>query len=228
MSGKEGYNAAVKVYALYGAFFMEVAQEFGKEKAVALHRKAHELMGVKTGRMIKEQMAGAEFDLQTLGTVLRSGNMSVGIDCEVVQAPSSLLLRNSRCPIYDGYRMGGLDDDIAETLCRVGAPAKLGSTMKQLNQDVVYHLKHYRDKPDERCEEEIKLGQGNSAPRHDSASKVGSQISTNGWKRGNICPKTFGKLWFLEKGLIAGSGVLAGSMIVQVFMMIILRLVLNV
>jgi len=158
MSGKEAYNAAVKVYALYGAFFMEVAREFGKEKAFALHRKAHELMGVKTGRMIKEQMVGAEFDLQTLGTVLRSGNMSVGIDCELVEAPGSLLLRNSRCPIYDGYRMGGLDDDTAETLCRVGAPAKLGFTMKQLNQDVVYQLKRYRDKPDERCEEEIKLG----------------------------------------------------------------------
>jgi len=40
--------------------------------------------------------------------------------------------------------------------------------------------------------------------------------------------RRFGKRWFLEKGLIAGSGVLAGSMIVQVFMMIILKLVLNV
>ena len=158
MSGEEAYNAAVKVYALYGAFFKEVAREFGKEKAVALHRKAHELMGIKTGRMIKEQMADAEFDLKTLATVLRNANMSIGIDCEMVQAPGSLSLRNSRCPMYDGYRMGGLDDDMAEALCQVGAPAKLGSTLRQLNQDAVYQLKYYRDKPDERCEEEIKLG----------------------------------------------------------------------
>jgi len=40
--------------------------------------------------------------------------------------------------------------------------------------------------------------------------------------------RRFGKRWFWEKGLIAGSGVLAGSMIVQVFMMIILKLVFNI
>jgi len=39
--------------------------------------------------------------------------------------------------------------------------------------------------------------------------------------------RRFGKRWFWEKGMIAGSGVLAGSMIVQVFMMIILKLVFN-
>lgn len=157
MSGQEAYNAAVKVYALYGAFFMEVARQFGKEKTVALHRKAHELMGIKTGRMIKKQMANAKFDLQAMATVLRNANMSIGIDYEMVEAPGSLLLRNSRCPMYDGYRMGGLDDDTAEILCRVGAPAKLGSTLRQLNPDTVYQLRHYRDKPDDRCEEEIKL-----------------------------------------------------------------------
>ena len=157
MSGQEAYNAAVKVYALYGAFFMGVAREFGKEKAVALHRKAHELMGTKTGRMIKEQMVDAQFDLAALATVLRNGNMSIGIDCEMVETPGTLLLRNSRCPICDGYEMGGLDHDTAKTLCEVGAPAKLGFTLRQLNPNAVYQLKHYRDKPNDRCEEEIKL-----------------------------------------------------------------------
>jgi hypothetical protein len=31
--------------------------------------------------------------------------------------------------------------------------------LKQLNPDVVYKLKHYRDESDERCEEEINLWQ---------------------------------------------------------------------
>ena len=157
MSGEEAYNAAVKVYALYGAFFKEVAQEIGKEKALALHEKTHELIGIKTGHMLKEQIGDVEFDLKILTNILRKGNMSIGIDCEMVETPGSLLLRNSRCPMYDGYRMGGLDDDTAETLCKVGAPAKLGSTLRHLNPDVVYQLNHYREKPDEVCEEEIKL-----------------------------------------------------------------------
>ncbi len=40
--------------------------------------------------------------------------------------------------------------------------------------------------------------------------------------------RKFGKRWFWEKGIIAGSGVLAGSMIIQVFMMIILKLAFNI
>jgi len=53
--------------------------------------------------------------------------------------------------------MGGLDEDAAETLCQVGAPAKLGSTLKELNPNASYRLTYYRDKPKERCEEEIRL-----------------------------------------------------------------------
>jgi len=128
-------------------------------KTLALHKKAHESMGIKTGQMIKEQMGDTEFNLKTLAKVLRKGNMSIGIDCEMMETPQSLVLRNSRCPMYDGYRMGGLNDETAETLCQVGAPAKLGSTLRQLNPEVMYQLNRYRDKPDGRCEEEIKLDQ---------------------------------------------------------------------
>ena len=103
-------------------------------------------------------MGDVEYDIKALVTILKKGNMSIGIDCQMVETPNSLLLKNSRCPMYDGYRMGGLDDKTAETLCQVGAPAKLWTTLKQLNPAVIYTLNYYRAKPDERCEEEVKLG----------------------------------------------------------------------
>jgi hypothetical protein len=155
--GEESYNVAVKVYSLYGAFFNEVAKELGEKKALALHHKAHELMGIETGRKLREQMGDIKYDLKALAEILRKSNVGIGIDSQMVEGPSSLLLRNARCPMYDGYRMGGLGDETAETLCQVGAPAKLGSTLKELNPNVSYRLTHYRQKPSERCEEEIRL-----------------------------------------------------------------------
>jgi len=92
----EAYNAAVQVYALYGAFFMEVAREFGKDKAVALHRNAHELMGIKTGRMIKEQMGSIRCDLKTLAEILRKSNVSIGIDSQMVEGLGSLRRSNHK------------------------------------------------------------------------------------------------------------------------------------
>lgn len=157
MLAEVSYNIAVKVYALYGAFFNEVAKELGKQKTLALHRRAHELMGVETGKKVREQMGDIKYDLKTVAEILKKSNVSIGIDSQMTEGPGSLLLRNARCPMYDGYRMGGLDDDAAEALCQVGAPAKLGSTLKELNPNVSYRLTHYRDKPTERCEEEIRL-----------------------------------------------------------------------
>ena len=155
--GEQEYSAATKVYALYGALFKEIVKEIGEGKALTLHKKAHEQIGLKTGKQIREQMGDIEYDLETLTTVLQKGNQGIGIDCQMVKGPDSLLLRNLRCPMYDGYRMGGLDDGMAETLCQVGAPAKLWTTLKELNPRVVYKLIHYRDSPEERCEEEIIL-----------------------------------------------------------------------
>ena len=155
--GEQEYSAATKVFALYGALFNEVVKEVWEGKALTLHKNAHERIGVKTGIKIREQMGDIEYDLETLTKVLQKGNQGIGIDCQMVKGPDSLLLRNLRCPMYDGYRIGGLDDGMAETLCQVGAPAKLWTTLKQLNPGVEYKLNHYRAKPEERCEEEIKL-----------------------------------------------------------------------
>jgi len=154
---QEFYDVAVKIYALYGAFFNKVARELGQQKALVLHQEAHEIMGVETGKKLKEQMGDREYDLKTLAEILRKSNMSIGIDSQMVEGLDSLLLRNARCPMYDGYRMGGVDDGTAEALCQVGAPAKLGSTLKELNPKISYRLIHYRDRPTNRCEEEVSL-----------------------------------------------------------------------
>lgn len=157
MAGESEYGAAAKVYALYGAFYKEVAKELGEKRTLELHRRAHENMGIKTGMILSGQQSAITLDLESLAKTLQMSNQGIGIECELIKGEDSLTLRNLRCPMYDGYRAGGLDDKQAESLCRVGAPAKLGTTLRLLNADAVYSLRHYRVKPDERCIEEVSL-----------------------------------------------------------------------
>ncbi len=156
MSSEDIYKVARNIFGRYGAFFKIVVNEIGMEKALALHAEAHKELGVNTADAIRESMKGVEFNLETLGPLLRDGNISHGLLTEMVETPSSILLKNSRCPVYDGYRMVGLDDETAEALCQHGAIAKIGTTVNLLNPSLSYELTHYRSKPDESCVEEIK------------------------------------------------------------------------
>ncbi len=156
MSSEDIYKVARNIFGRYGAFFNIVAREIGMDKALELHAEAHRDLGVATADTIRESMKGVEFDLGTLGPLLRDGNISHGLVSEMVETPSSILLKNSRCPVYDGYRMVGLDDETAEALCQHGAIAKIGTSVNLLNPRLSYELTHYRSKPDESCVEEIK------------------------------------------------------------------------
>jgi len=158
MAKEEVFEAAKKVYGLYGAFFKAVAQEFGTEKALELHAKAHEEQGVASGKMLKEKIGEESPDLEKLGLILKESNLGIGIDCNLDQTTASLLsFKNFRCPMFDGYRAGGLDDETAEALCQRGAAAKLGTMLRYLNPNLVYKLTRYRSEPDEPCIEEISM-----------------------------------------------------------------------
>ena len=156
MTNEEVFQAATKIYSLYGTFFKTVAQEVGLEKALALHTQAHKEQGVVSGKLLKEKMGQGQLDIQKLGSVLRESNLSIGIDCELSHtSSSSAVFKNSRCPMYDEYRNSGLDDQTAEGLCQKGATAKLGAMLKCLDPNINYRLNHYRIKSTEACEEEI-------------------------------------------------------------------------
>ena len=159
MNEEQVFIATRKVFALYAAFFKAVAQEIGMEKALALHASAHEEQGMASAKLIRDKVGDAPLDIQKLGSILQQSNLSIGIQSELAQTTaSSALFKNSQCPIYDGYRMGGLNDETAEELCQIGAAAKLGTMLKQIDPRITYRLKHYRLKSDEVCEEEIAYG----------------------------------------------------------------------
>jgi hypothetical protein len=156
MKNDNVYKAAAKIYGLYGAFFKQVAGEIGTERALALHQKANKAQGLVSGAVLRNNWGSRPLDIQGIGTVLKESNQSIGIESEIKSSsPSSVLFANARCPMYDGYRNGGLDDQTAEALCQKGAAAKLGTMLQCLDPHINYRLTHYRSNPCQRCEEEI-------------------------------------------------------------------------
>lgn len=117
MADEQTFIATRKVFALYAAFFKAVAQEIGVEKALALHASAHAEQGIASAKPILDKIADAPLDIQKLGSILPQSNLSLGIHSDLAQVTASwALFKNSQCPMYDGYRMGGLDDATAEEL----------------------------------------------------------------------------------------------------------------
>ena len=97
MATEEVFEAAKKVYGLYGAFFKVVAQELGTEKALDLHAEAHEEQGIASGKLLKEKIGKESPDLKKLGSILRDSNLGIGIDCKLdIASPSLVSFKNFR------------------------------------------------------------------------------------------------------------------------------------
>ena len=123
-----------------------------------MHAKAHEDQGLIDGEMSKDKFGDKIPDLQKLGAVLKESNLSIGIDCNLDQTTGTLLsFKNYRCPMYDGYRAGGLDNETAKALCQEGAAAKLGTMLRYLNPKLEYKLTKYRTEPNDLCIEDISI-----------------------------------------------------------------------
>jgi hypothetical protein len=86
MAREEIYQATKKIFALYGAFYNLVVQQIGAEKALYLHAKAHEQLGMTAGKMTRDKLGKQTPGLQSLGNILRESNLSIGIESEVAQS----------------------------------------------------------------------------------------------------------------------------------------------
>ena len=80
MLREEVYQATKKIFGLYGAFFDLVGQQVGVEKALDLHIKAHERLGITAGKLFRDKLGKERPDLQELGNILRESNLSIGIE----------------------------------------------------------------------------------------------------------------------------------------------------
>jgi hypothetical protein len=158
LTKEDPFNVAKNAFSMYGVYFNNVVAEIGLEPVLKLHTKTNETMGVQMGQMTKEQMGIKELDAKTAAMVIKSVVSGFGIsNIDAEEKPTSVLIKVHGCPVYEGRRVVGMDDEAIEAMCRKGALGFLDTFFKQLDPDASYQLKKFRSGPDGYCEEEITL-----------------------------------------------------------------------
>lgn len=159
MATQDKLEGARNGLAFSFAYMNMVGQEIGMERAIALNGKVDEMMGDAQGKMMKEQLGDKEMDINAATTMaIKTIKDGFGINSEVIESsPEKIVVRCSRCPVYEAAQSVGIDTGTVETLCRTGSLKFMDAMVKQLNPNLSYQLKKFRSTPDGCCEEEITL-----------------------------------------------------------------------
>ena len=156
MGNEDIFNGAKSALTFYDAYLKTVAEEIGMDRAIRLHTRMFEAMGVMQGKIMKEQANMGEMDTEEALSLAKNAPESLGIRMEAVaENPQSILLKVSKCPIYEAAQMMGLDSETIETLCRTGPVRFMDTMTKQFNPNFSYHLQRFRSAADDFCEEVI-------------------------------------------------------------------------
>jgi hypothetical protein len=146
MSSEEVFTAAVGWAKLYGDFLREVVADIGLPKTITLHKKH----GDNSGAMfVSELKKLGAFNPEALGKMMEQAYKPLGlINLEFVATPDSLEVKNGRCPMYEGLKMAGLDDETIDKLCR----SREGATNAAITEAFPkFTASHTRNKPDGYC-----------------------------------------------------------------------------
>ena len=154
---ERAFNATMNMTGMYGAFFNVVAQKVGVEKTLDLMSMADENLGASLGKMTKEQMGIKELDVQTASAIMKGMVETYGITSEIEEGPNTVIVKNYKCPFYEGLQSAGFDHDSIESFCRKGPAVMVNSFIGQIDPNAKYQLRKFRSSPDDHCEEEIVL-----------------------------------------------------------------------
>jgi len=155
MAIEDAFNAAQSVTSMFGTFFNTVTQEVGEDKALALLSKSLGGFGAMMGKMTKEQMGITELDVKTTSSFMKEMNESLGFTTEIEENPTTVTVKNVKCPVYEGLKGAGYDHEDIEKFCRNGSAVMMNALFEQMDPKVRYALKKFRSTPDDFCEEEI-------------------------------------------------------------------------
>lgn len=153
--GEEAYNAAVATFHQWGLFLKSVADKLGKDRAMELHEDAVATIGNGYEAMFKEQYPDG-LDLRSFGETGVDGLNAQGWTSELIMDDaSSMTIRMTKCPRYDGFKMAGLSDEVIKEHCmrQVKVVEKF---MQNAEPEIKFNVPIW-DAPNGRCDEVFTL-----------------------------------------------------------------------
>ena len=141
MSDK-GFNVAIMWARNVGILF----KILGTEKTLEASKTVGELSGAITVDGLK-MMGG--FTPENMAKLIDRTYLPMGIiNVEHKVTPTSLVMTNGKCPIYEGYKMAGLDDEAIKKICEIrdgAAHAKIAEAFPEVKVNFTMN------KPDGPC-----------------------------------------------------------------------------
>jgi hypothetical protein len=130
MAKEDAYHATMASMSMYGGLFKAIADDVGLDKALEHHAKQGIPFGTMIGETMKQQLGDKAPNPGALKSVLQPMMGSFGFDVEYTVDPSELSMKIPRCPIYDGFKMAGLDHETIGKTCSAMSSAEYAQIKK--------------------------------------------------------------------------------------------------
>ncbi len=143
---EEAYNVAVRFAASVGGLYKTMIAELGLEKTLTIT----DLQGKGNGAGFVgglKQMGG--FTPENMAKLIDQAYLPMGIvNIENKVTPTSLVMTNGKCPVYEGFKMAGHDDETIAKICNTrenAVYAVIGEAFPEVKVNFT------RNKPDGPC-----------------------------------------------------------------------------
>jgi len=138
---KQEFNVAVRWAINVGNIF----QILGTEKTLEVAKAQGERNGAAFVDGLK-QMGG--FTPENMAKLIDQAYLPMGlINIENKVTPTSLVMTNGKCPVYEGFKMAGLDDETISKQCEIREAAVHAKIAEAFGVTVNFT----RNKPDGPC-----------------------------------------------------------------------------
>jgi len=130
MAKEDVYNATMISMSMYGGLFKAIADDVGLDKALEYHAKQGIPFGTMIGETMKQQLGDKAPTTEALKSVLQPLMGSFGFDAEYDVSPTEISNKIPRCPLYDGWKMAGLDHETIGKMCSAMSSAEFAQLKK--------------------------------------------------------------------------------------------------
>jgi len=141
--------------SMYGGLFKAIADDVGLDKAIEYHGKHGETFGMMIGETLKQQLGDKAPTTEALKSVLQPMMEGFGFDAEFDVSPTEVSIKVPRCPIYEGFKMAGLDHETIGKTCSAWYSAEYAQ-LKKYYPKIEGSLK-YRDSSEGYCLDKFTL-----------------------------------------------------------------------
>ena len=157
MTTADTFRGAKSGLAFLFAYQNTVAQDIGRERALALSSRMTEALGAAHGEALRERV-----DVEAIPPKLAASlageflEQALGIGSQAVEdSAEKVVIEVGHCPIYEAAEALGMEHAAIEALCRAGSIPYMNTIIKQFNPNLAYDLTQFRSSADASCIEVI-------------------------------------------------------------------------